>query len=82
MDSRLKFLHRGTTELWGRRREARPGTENPGQAQEERERKNPPAIRRRDADRTMSREECGPAAKKSRYCLYRARTANRHRWAG
>ena len=38
------------------------------------------AMGSRDAERNTSSEVREPCVKKSRYCLYRTRTVNRHRW--
>ena len=81
MDNRLKFLYHVSSELWGHRRTAHPGNGNTGASEVGVRKEKPPyKIRRRDAERTEVAKHPIPAAKKSRYCVARARTVNRHRW--
>ena len=77
----LRFLHPLLSELRGHGKGSRAGNGKPGASEVVAGLENPPCIRRRrDAERNTSSEVREPCVKKSRYCLYRTRTVNRHRW--
>ena len=83
MDNRLRFLYCGMTELRGRIGVAWAGNGKPGaSAGGGGEEKPPTRTQWRDAQRRKSSEACKAGAEKSRYCSYRTRTVNRHRWMG
>ena len=80
MDNRWRFLYYVSSELWGRKREARAGEERPGTS-EVGEGLEKPSFQPKDVMWTeKSREACGPSAEKSRYSVAHTRTVNRHRW--
>ena len=80
MDSRLRFLHPGISEMWGHGDEAQAGNGKPGASGVSAREANPPCIGEyvKRSERKGS-EVRGGAVRKSRYCVSRARTANRHR---
>ncbi len=80
MDNRLKFLYRVLSELWGHRTEAKPGNEKTGASAGLVRLENPFNNRKALSVPNKSREVGIGAVKKSRYCVIRARTVNRHRW--
>ena len=80
MDIRWRFLYCGITELWGHVQKAGAGNGKPGASEVPDTLANPCAngkTRRGPKESREARELC---VKKSRYCLYRTRTVNRHRW--
>ena len=80
MDNRLKFLYCGITELRGHGEEARAGSEKTGARREPVMEEKPHGKGSRLSGANKSSEARGGAVEKSRYCLYRTRTVNRHRW--
>ena len=80
MDNRLKFLYRDITELWGHgvlteAGKGKTGASTGGEIQAK-PYLNPMVLR----GANKSSEAHGPSVEKSRYCVYRTRTVNRHRW--
>ena len=85
MDNRLKFLYPVASEMWGHRRRRHAGKgktgASAGAAQED---KTLVRLRGKGVKRSKHKgsEVPGVPAGKSRYCVPRARTVNRHRWMG
>ena len=78
MDNWLIFQYCGKSELWGRVVKGRAGNEKTGASADLAGRQIPLRDEKRDAETEWS-EASGSCAEKSRYCVYRTRTANRHR---
>ena len=81
MDSRSRFLHPLMTELRGHGKGSGAGNGKPGASEVAAMEENPHGVRqRRDAERNEVAKPRPLPVEKSRYCLYGARTVNRHRW--
>ena len=80
MDNRWRFLYCGMTELWGHVQRAGAGNGKPGASGVPGREANPPLNGKTRRGPKSSREARELCVKKSRYCLYRTRTVNRHRW--
>ena len=79
MDNR-RFLYCGMTELWGHIRKAEAGNGKPGKQGTNRLGKSGQQWEARCGAKTSSEVHEPCIKKRSRYCLYRTRTVNRHRW--
>ena len=80
MDNRWRFLYCDMTELWGHVQRAEAGNGKPGASEVPGGLANPPFNGKTRRVPKKSREVRELCVKKSRYCSYRTRTVNRHRW--
>ena len=76
----MRFQYHIKTELWGHRREMGARNGKTGASEVAVWEANPPCKAKALRGPNKSREVGIGAVKKSRYCVIRARTVNRHRW--
>ena len=77
----LRFLHPLLSELRGHGKGSGAGNGKPGASEVVSGLENPSCLRqRRDAERNEVAKPRPLPVEKSRYCVARARTVNRHRW--